>query len=347
MAALLDGFRTARWRSSAPGAAPTVHSAPWRRTAPLHRDASARPRRTRRSNRSGWSPRPRGASRADVHGGHAGAEQRALLGAAAPCAWPSTWATCRAPRRTSSTPGERGRGDGAVHRARACHLRRGDDQRALTPPVALSGRERRPCSRGHPPRRSEHGVRPRRPDHLSHRLRGDRCNSARPRRTTDEDQGGRREDAAALDAKRAQIEAIASSLGERYSVRLAMPDADADHLRWFDRRRAPHQPARPVFAITPDDARGGGRSGHSARARGPRIVWSHQPTALLQAGAQAMREVWVQRLSLNGAGMPWSPLSLRYARWKHRRGLDPRTGVARGNMLACGARRSRRRLRTT
>ena len=118
--------------------------------------------------------------------------------------------------------------------ARERHLRRGDDQARADAPVALSGRERRPRSRGHPPRRSEHGVRPRRSHDLSDRLRGGPA--------TERDHGVQRMkikvgDAkmrAALDAKRAQIEAIASSLGERYSVRLAMPDADADHLRWFD-----------------------------------------------------------------------------------------------------------------
>lgn len=139
---------------------------------------------------------------------------------------------------------------------------------------------------------------------------------------------------AALDAKRAQIEAIASSLGERYSVRLAMPDADADHLRWFDGGVSPHQPARPVFAITPD-VRAAAVEAVTQRVRVD-LASSGRINQLLslQAGAQAMREVWVQRLSLNGAGMSWPPLSPRYAHWKHRRGLDPRMGVARGNMLA-------------
>jgi hypothetical protein len=89
-----------------------------------------------------------------------------------------------------------------------------------------------------------------------------------------------------------------------------------------------------VFAITPD-VRAAAVEAVTQRVRVD-LASSGRINQLLslQAGAQAMREVWVQRLSLNGAGMPWPPLSPRYARWKHLRGLDPRMGVARGNMLA-------------
>lgn len=139
---------------------------------------------------------------------------------------------------------------------------------------------------------------------------------------------------AAIEAKRAQIEAIAASLGEKYTVRLAMPDADADHLRWFDGGVPPHQPARAVFAITPD-ARAATVAAVTQRVRTDLAASGRLNQLMaLQAGAQALREVWVLRLSANGAGMPWPPLSPRYAHWKHRRGLDPRMGVARGNMLA-------------
>lgn len=137
-----------------------------------------------------------------------------------------------------------------------------------------------------------------------------------------------------LAAQRDRIEAIAASLGEKYTVRLAMPDADADHLRWFDGGVAPHQPPRPVFTITPD-ARAAVVAAVTQRVRVD-LASSGRINQLLalQAGAQALREVWVQRLSTNGAGLTWSPLSPRYALWKHRRGLDPRTGVATGAMLA-------------
>jgi hypothetical protein len=131
-----------------------------------------------------------------------------------------------------------------------------------------------------------------------------------------------------------KIRALAASIGERYTIKLAMPDADADHLRWFDGGVSPHQPARAVFVMTPDvRARATEAVGHRVRtdlANSGRI----NTLVALQAGAQAVREVWVERLSTNGAGLAWAPLSPRYAMRKHRRGLDPRMGVARGNMLA-------------
>ena len=131
-----------------------------------------------------------------------------------------------------------------------------------------------------------------------------------------------------------KVRGIAQSLAERYAVKLSLSEGEAAKLGWFNDGRSPHQPARPIFTVTPDvqraviDAVG-------ARVRGD-LAKSGRINMLLalQAGAQTYRAAWVERLSLNGADLRWVPLSPRYARWKHARGLDPRTGVATGRMLA-------------
>lgn len=138
--------------------------------------------------------------------------------------------------------------------------------------------------------------------------------------------------ARSIAAVQQRVRDLAASLGTKYDARLALPDDDADHLRWFD-GGTPRQPARPVFVRTPDvDV----AVTAAVRARVMADIAAGKPVntlLALQAGAQAWRAVWVDRLSRNGAGLAWSPLSPAYAHWKHRRGLDPRMGVARGNML--------------
>lgn len=135
-------------------------------------------------------------------------------------------------------------------------------------------------------------------------------------------------------ATTAKIHDIAASLGERYSVKLSLPTFEAQKLGWFNDGVAPHQPARPVFTVTPEmqrrviEAVGARVRGDLAKAGRINMLLA------LQAGAQAYREVYVERLTLNGADQRWAPLSPRYARWKHARGLDPRTGVATGRVLA-------------
>ena len=53
----------------------------------------------------------------------------------------------------------------------------------------------------------------------------------------------------------------------------------------------------------------------------------------LTIGGNAMREVFVDRLQLNGADVRFAPLSPKYLARKVRMGLDPRTGIATGVML--------------
>lgn len=133
---------------------------------------------------------------------------------------------------------------------------------------------------------------------------------------------------ASIAALETKLRAVAAELGTKYDARLAMPDDDADHLRWFDGGTS-RQPARPVFVRTPDVEREV-REAMRPHLGGERV----NKLMALNAGAQAWRAAWVRRLSTNGGGIAWSPLSPAYAAWKHRKGLDPRMGIARGNMLA-------------
>lgn len=133
---------------------------------------------------------------------------------------------------------------------------------------------------------------------------------------------------ASIAALETKLRTLAAEIGTKYDARLAMPDADADHLRWFDGGTR-KQPARPVFVRTPDADR------EVREAMRPHLGGERfNKLVALNAGAQALRAAWVRRLSTNGGGIQWSPLSPAYAAWKHRRGLDPRMGIARGNMLA-------------
>lgn len=134
---------------------------------------------------------------------------------------------------------------------------------------------------------------------------------------------------AGIAAVETKLRTLAAEIGTRYDVRLALPDEDADHLRWFDGGTSKGQPPRPVFLRTPDVER------EVRDAMRPHLTGERfNKLVALTAGAQALRAAWVRRLSTNGGGLSWSPLSPAYAAWKHRRGLDPRMGVARGQMLA-------------
>lgn len=137
--------------------------------------------------------------------------------------------------------------------------------------------------------------------------------------------------ATAVAALRRQAEALANDLSSRYTVELVFPHGIADRALWFHRGTA-RQPARPVFALD-------GRARRAAAERmGVRFVAASTQRinvlATITIGAQAVREVWVERLSNSGADMALAPLSLSWAQTKRRRGLDPRIGVATGEMLA-------------
>lgn len=132
----------------------------------------------------------------------------------------------------------------------------------------------------------------------------------------------------------ARIRELAASLGQKYDVRLSLPQGEAEKLGWFNDGRAPHQPARPVWTIT-DTQRKAVTAAVSTRVKADLAATGKINTMVaLNAGAQAFRAAWVDRLSRSGGDTRWAPLSPAYAYRKHRLGLDPRIGVATGAMLA-------------
>ena len=134
-------------------------------------------------------------------------------------------------------------------------------------------------------------------------------------------------------AIRAKLNELARDLGSKYTLRLALPPAESAKLGWFDGGTV-KQPARPVFPVN-TQATTAMRAAISQRLTADfRTTGRFNVLVALNAGAQALRRTWVDRLSTSGAEIAWAPLSPDYAAHKRRKGLDPRTGVATGKMLA-------------
>lgn len=140
--------------------------------------------------------------------------------------------------------------------------------------------------------------------------------------------------AGGLDAVEERVRALAAEIGTKYTMQIAGVGADdLDHLRWFDSGTR-QQPARPALEV---NARVRSQMLDAVRERvRADLARSGRINVLLalQAAAQAAREVWVERLQTNGSDIRFAPLSPRYLALKVRRGLDPRTGIATGAMLA-------------
>jgi len=113
----------------------------------------------------------------------------------------------------------------------------------------------------------------------------------------------------------------------------ARPKASiAQIATWFNDGTG-RQPARPFMAV-PGRAREAAVFAIVARMRANlRADKTLGTLPSLQIGAAAMRDVWMQRLQLNGADVRFAPLSPKYLARKVRMGLDPRTGIATGVML--------------
>lgn len=131
----------------------------------------------------------------------------------------------------------------------------------------------------------------------------------------------------------ARARAIAASLGEQYTLNLRMPADAANRLRWFDGGTTQGQPARPILVL---DGRAREAAVEAVSQRLRSDLAQGRPLNLLVAltiGAGAIRTIYVNRLSSNGADVRVAPLSPKYLRRKVARGLDPRTGVATGATL--------------
>ena len=132
----------------------------------------------------------------------------------------------------------------------------------------------------------------------------------------------------------AALDAMIADLRARYTMELSgMPTELAERLLRFDAGTS-RIPARPVLTQSGELQRRMVEA-MTLRARAD-IASKGRPNILmaLQAGARAAREVWTERLQTNGGDVPLAPLAPRYLAWKVRRGLDPRTGIATGAMLA-------------
>jgi hypothetical protein len=134
-------------------------------------------------------------------------------------------------------------------------------------------------------------------------------------------------------AIREKLNQLAADLGTKYTLRLSLRPAESAKLGWFD-GGSRRQPARPVFLVNAT------ATAEMRAAISQRLTTDYRATGrfnvlvALNAGAQALRGTWVNRLSTSGGDIAWAALSPPYAARKRRRGLDPRIGVATGRMLA-------------
>ena len=129
-----------------------------------------------------------------------------------------------------------------------------------------------------------------------------------------------------------QARAIAAELGRAYTMRLALPTDDAQHLVYFDGGTAT-QPARPVLRL---EGRAREAATQAIVAKLGDSLRANKTLGMLPAlvvGGYAIKAVYIDRLEHSGADLTLRPLSRAYAADKRRRGLDPRIGVARGNLL--------------
>jgi class 3 adenylate cyclase len=133
-------------------------------------------------------------------------------------------------------------------------------------------------------------------------------------------------------AKRAR--SIADEIGRSYTMRLTLPTEDTLHLKWFDAGVPPHQPARPILRVQ-ERVRKAATDAIIAKtasnlAAGKELGLHNAFTV----GGNAIRAVYVDRLTNSGADMRLAPLAPSYLAHKRRMGLDLRIGVATGSLLA-------------
>jgi len=140
-------------------------------------------------------------------------------------------------------------------------------------------------------------------------------------------------EAAQAIAKRARE--IADEIGRSYTMRLTLPDEDSTHLLWFDAGVPDnHQPARPILRV---QARVKKAAADAIIAKTASNLAAGKELGLHNAftvGGNAIRAVYVDRLTNSGADMKLHELSPPYLAHKRRMGLDLRIGVARGYLLA-------------
>jgi hypothetical protein len=133
-------------------------------------------------------------------------------------------------------------------------------------------------------------------------------------------------------AKRAR--SIADEIGRSYTMRLTLPTEDTLHLKWLDAGVPPHQPARPILRV---QERVRKAATDAIIAKTASNLAAGKELGLHQAftvGGNAIRAVYVDRLTNSGSDMRLAPLAPSYLAHKRRMGLDLRIGVATGSLLA-------------
>ena len=140
-------------------------------------------------------------------------------------------------------------------------------------------------------------------------------------------------EAAQAIAKRARE--IADEIGRSYTMRLTLPSDDSSHLLAFDAGVPENsQPKRPILRVQERVKKAAADAIIAKTARNlaeGRALGLHQAFVV---GGNAIRAVYVERLTNSGGDMRLAPLAPSYLAHKRRAGLDLRIGVARGHLLA-------------
>lgn len=130
----------------------------------------------------------------------------------------------------------------------------------------------------------------------------------------------------------ARLDAMSAELGKGYTLQLTFPGRTTQERRltWFIDGRAPHQPPRPILAMT-------GYSETQIRDAvrvkfGEAMLSGSTPSMLpvMTVAGYALKRVYVERFAASGGDVSLAPLSPRWRDTKRRRGLDPRIGRATG-----------------
>ena len=132
---------------------------------------------------------------------------------------------------------------------------------------------------------------------------------------------------ASIEAAKARLAELIEGFGSKYEMLIDLPPVLSARLAYFTEGTSQGNPARPVFEYN-DAAR-------SRVEEAMRASVATQPRfnvlVTLQAGAQAFRELGVERLNAGGGDLRWDALTLQYAAAKSRRGQSTSPGVASGD----------------
>jgi hypothetical protein len=130
----------------------------------------------------------------------------------------------------------------------------------------------------------------------------------------------------------ARLDALAAELGKSYTLQLTFPGRapQEQRLTWLVNGRSPHQPPRPILAMT--------GYAEAAIRDAVRVKFTESmlggstPSMLpvMVVAGYALKRVYVERFATSGGDITLAPLSPSWRERKRRLGLDPRIGRATG-----------------